>query len=35
VFVSPTMQWAVPNGCLSGPPSGPPQPPYGMMMPGH
>jgi hypothetical protein len=24
VFVSPTMQWAVPNGCLNGPPSGPP-----------
>ncbi|MFN4258738.1 MAG: hypothetical protein ACK4RK_05540 [Gemmataceae bacterium] len=23
VFVSPTMQWAVPNGCLSGPPCGP------------
>jgi hypothetical protein len=23
VFVSPTMQWAVPNGCLSGPPVGP------------
>jgi hypothetical protein len=22
VFVSPTMQWAVPNGCLSGPPVG-------------
>lgn len=34
VFVSPTMQWAVPNGCLTGPPSGP-MPPYGMMMPGH
>ena len=31
VFVSPTMQWAVPNGCLAGPPSGPPAPPYGMM----
>ncbi|HXG10626.1 MAG TPA: hypothetical protein VNK04_12765 [Gemmataceae bacterium] len=23
VFVSPTMQWAVPNTCLSGPPLGP------------
>jgi len=23
VFVSPTMQWAVPNTCLSGPPCGP------------
>ena len=23
VFVSPTMQWAVPNSCLSGPPAGP------------
>ena len=23
VFVSPTMQWAVPNGCASGPPAGP------------
>ncbi|MCS6852692.1 MAG: hypothetical protein NZ700_16165 [Gemmataceae bacterium] len=23
VFVSPTMQWAVPNTCLSGPPVGP------------
>jgi hypothetical protein len=23
VFVSPTMQWAVPNGCLNGPPTGP------------
>ena len=22
VFVSPTMQWAVPNGCLGGPPMG-------------
>ncbi len=31
VFVSPTMQWAVPNGCLAGPPSGPSAPPYGMM----
>src|SRR5438270_12496120 len=23
VFVSPTMQWAVPNRCLNGPPAGP------------
>lgn len=23
IFVSPSMQWAVPNGCLSGPPVGP------------
>jgi hypothetical protein len=23
VFVSPTMQWAVPNGCLNGPPGAP------------
>jgi hypothetical protein len=30
VFVSPTMQWAVPNGCLSGPPAGAPGAP-GMM----
>jgi len=29
VFVSPTMQWAVPNGCLNGPPCGPPFPPMG------
>lgn len=35
VFVSPQMQWAVPNGMLTGAPSGPPQPPFGMMMPGH
>lgn len=27
VFVSPSMQWAVPNGCLSGPPAGAPLPP--------
>jgi hypothetical protein len=27
VFVSPTMQWAVPNSCLSGPPACPPGPP--------
>ena len=35
VFVSPQMQWAVPNNCLYGPPSGPPQPPMGVMMGGH
>jgi hypothetical protein len=32
VFVSPTMQWAVPNSCLNGPPVGPSYPgayPYG------
>ena len=29
VFVSPTMQWAVPNGCLMGPPGGPPCGPSG------
>src|SRR5262245_40047382 len=33
VFVSPTLQWAVPNSCLNGPPAGPygqyPPPPYG------
>src|SRR3954467_8973165 len=23
VFVSPTLQWAVPNSCLNGPPTGP------------
>jgi hypothetical protein len=23
VFVSPTLQWAVPNSCLNGPPAGP------------
>ena len=27
VFVSPSMQWAVPNTCLSGAPSGPGFPP--------
>jgi hypothetical protein len=27
VFVSPTMQWAVPNSCLSGAPMGAPMPP--------
>ncbi len=29
VFVSPTMNWAVPNSCLSGPPTGPGCPPMG------
>ena len=29
VFVSPQMQWAVPNGCLQGPPACPPGMPYG------
>ncbi len=31
VFVSPTLQWAVPNSCLNGPPVGPygTYPPYG------
>jgi hypothetical protein len=29
VFVSPTLQWAVPNSCLNGPPAGP----YGMNCP--
>jgi hypothetical protein len=29
VFVSPSMQWAVPNTCLSGQPSGPGGPPMG------
>jgi hypothetical protein len=29
VFVSPTMQWAVPNSCLSGPPTGAPCAPMG------
>jgi hypothetical protein len=27
VFVSPQMQWAVPNSCLNGPPAGAPYPP--------
>jgi hypothetical protein len=37
VFVSPTMQWAVPNSCLSGPPAGAPVPPPGAFggMPGY
>jgi hypothetical protein len=30
VFVSPTMQWAVPNSAVSGPPAHPPVPPSGM-----
>src|SRR5207244_1245279 len=29
VFVSPAMQWAVPNGCLNGPPAGAPAGPCG------
>lgn len=29
VFVSPNMQWAVPNSCLNGPPCGPPGLPQG------
>jgi hypothetical protein len=34
VFVSPTMQWAVPNSCMSGPPSAPGAPVgYGGPMP--
>jgi hypothetical protein len=33
VFVSPTMQWAVPNSCLSGPPAGAPVPPQGAYAP--
>lgn len=32
VFVSPTMQWAVPNSNLSGPACGPPSPPPGAFM---
>ena len=28
VFVSPTMQWAVPNSCLNGPPCGPRRAPW-------
>jgi hypothetical protein len=31
VFVSPTMQWAVPNSCLAGPPAGGPMAPAGYM----
>ena len=34
VFVSPCMQWAVPNSCLSGPPSGPSCCPPGCPGPG-
>ncbi|MBI3410776.1 MAG: hypothetical protein HY040_20765 [Planctomycetes bacterium] len=30
VFVSPTMQWAVPNSCMGGPASGAPMPSMGM-----
>lgn len=29
VFVSPSMQWAVPNSVLNGPPVGPPELPLG------
>ena len=35
VFVSPTMNWAVPNSCLSGPPGPAPTPPYGAYGMGH
>jgi hypothetical protein len=35
VFVSPSMQWAVPNSPLNGPPCGTPMPPGGGMMPGY
>jgi hypothetical protein len=34
VFVSPSMQWAVPNSCLSGPPTGPGCAPTGAFGPG-
>jgi hypothetical protein len=35
VFVSPSMQWAVPNSCLSGPPAGAPGAPMAAFgMPG-
>jgi hypothetical protein len=34
VFVSPTMQWAVPSSCLNGPPVGPGCGPMAPMMPG-
>jgi hypothetical protein len=34
VFVSPSMQWAVPNTCLSGAPNGPGGPPMGAFGPG-
>jgi hypothetical protein len=33
VFVSPTLQWAVPNGALNGPAAGGPMPMGGPMMP--
>ena len=33
VFVSPTMNWAVPNSALGGPPANPPMPPMGMYPP--
>jgi hypothetical protein len=36
VFVSPSMQWAVPNSCLSGPPMGAPSAPMAAFGPyGH
>jgi hypothetical protein len=35
VFVSPCMQWAVPNSCLSGPPAGPGCGPMGCGGPGY
>ena len=35
VFVSPTMQWAVPNTCMSGPPVGPACGPGGGMPGGY
>jgi hypothetical protein len=35
VFVSPTMQWAVPNSCLNGPAGGPPAYPYAGMPMGY
>jgi hypothetical protein len=34
VFVSPAMQWAMPAGCMNGPPTGPACGPMGGMMPG-
>ena len=34
VFVSPCMQWAMPGGCMNGPPTGPACGPMGPMGPG-